>query len=54
MEKFHKTRFKKIPLLKLLNYKFKNTFLEIILVSLNDALVKNILIGKFIIFQYIN
>ena len=31
---------KKFPLLKILNYKFNNTFLEIIIVSLNDILVK--------------
>ena len=33
----------KFPLLKILNYKFNNTYLEIILVSLNDALVKKYL-----------
>ena len=31
---------KNFPLLKILNYKFNNTYFEIILISLNDALVK--------------
>ena len=43
---FIKPDLKKFPLLKLLNYKFKNTFLEIILVSLNDALVNKYLDRK--------
>ena len=34
---------KKFPLLKILKYKFNNTYLEIILVALNDALVKKYL-----------
>ena len=37
---FFKPDLKKFPLLKILNYKFNNTFLEIIIVSLNDILVK--------------
>ena len=37
---------KKFPLLKILNYKFSNTYLEIIIVSLNDALVKKYLEHK--------
>ena len=37
---------KKFPLLKILNYEFKNTYFEIILVSINDALVKNYLNNK--------
>ncbi len=37
---------KKFPLLKLLKYKFENTYLEIIIVSLNDALVKKYLEHK--------
>ena len=36
----------KFPLLKILNYKFKNTYYEIILVSLNDELVKRYLSNK--------
>ena len=40
---FIKPDIKKYPLLELLNYKFNNTYLEIILVSLNDALVKKYL-----------
>ena len=43
---FIKPDFKKFPLLKILNYKFNNTYLEIILVSLNDAIVKNYLENK--------
>ncbi len=43
---FIKPDFEKFPLLKILNYKFNNTYLEIILVSLNDALVKNYLENK--------
>jgi len=34
---------KKFPLLGILNYKFKNTYFETILVSINDALVKSYL-----------
>ncbi len=37
---------KKFPLLQILNYKFKNTFFEIILVSINDALVQKYLENK--------
>ncbi len=37
---------KKFPLLQILKYKFNNTYLEIILVSLNDALVKKYLNGE--------
>ena len=37
---------KKFPLLSILNYKIKNTFFEIILVSLNDELVKRYLQNK--------
>ncbi len=37
---FIKPNIKNFPLLKILNYKFKNTYLEIILIALNDALVK--------------
>ena len=40
---FIKPDLKKFPLLKILKYKFNNTYLEIILVSLNDALVKKYL-----------
>ena len=40
---FIKPDLKKFPLLQLLKYKFNNTYLEIILVSLNDALVKKYL-----------
>ena len=40
---FMKPDIKKFPLLTILNYKFKNTYLEIILVALNDALVKKYL-----------
>ncbi len=37
---FIQPNIKNFPLLKILNYKFNNTFFEIILVSINDALVK--------------
>ncbi len=37
---------KNFPLLKILNYKFNNTFFEIILVSINDELVKRYLENK--------
>ncbi len=37
---------KRFPLLSILNYKIKNTFFEIILVSLNDELVKRYLQNK--------
>ena len=37
---------KKFPLLKILRYNFNNTYLEIILVSLNDILVKKYLESK--------
>ena len=40
---FIKPDLKKFPLLKILNYKFNDTYFEIILVSLNDALVKKYL-----------
>ena len=40
---FIKPDLKQFPLLKILKYKFNNTYLEIILVSLNDALVKKYL-----------
>ncbi len=40
---FIKPDIKKYPLLEILNYKFNNTYLEVILVSLNDALVKKYL-----------
>ena len=43
---FIKPNPKNYPLLKILNYKFKNTFLETILVSINDELVKNYLNNK--------
>ena len=43
---FVKPNIKNFPLLKILNYKFKNTFFEIILVSINDILVKNYLANK--------
>ena len=43
---FIKPDLKKFPLLKLLDYKFNNTYLEIIIVSLNDALVKKYLENK--------
>ena len=43
---FIKPNIKNFPLLKILNYKFKNTFFEIILVSINDILVKNYLANK--------
>ena len=40
---FIKPDIKKFPLLKILNYDFKDTYLEIILVSINDELVKRYL-----------
>ncbi len=43
---FVKPNIKNFPLLKILNYKFKHTFFEIILVSINDILVKNYLANK--------
>ena len=43
---FIKPNLKNFPLLKLLNYKFKNTYFEIILVSINDMLVKNYLLNN--------
>ena len=43
---FIKPNIKNFPLLKILNYKFKNTYFEIILVSINDMLVKNYLLNK--------
>ena len=38
-ENFIKPSKKKFPLLEILNYKLKGTYFEVILVSLNDALV---------------
>ena len=43
---FIKPDLKKFPLLKILDYKFENTYFEIIVVSLNDALVKKYLEHK--------
>ena len=43
---FIKPNLQKFPLLKILEYKFNNTYLEIIIVSLNDALVKKYLENK--------
>ncbi len=43
---FIKPNNKNFPLLKILNYKFKNTYFEIILVSINDILVKMYLVNK--------
>ena len=43
---FIKPKIKKFPLLKILNYKFENTYFEIILVSINDKLVRNYLESK--------
>ena len=43
---FVKPNIKNFPLLKILNYEFKHTFFEIILVSINDILVKNYLDNK--------
>ncbi len=43
---FIKPDLKKFPLLKILNYKFNSTYLEIIIVSLNDALVRKYLDHK--------
>ena len=43
---FMKPDIKKFPLLKILSYKIQNTYFEIILVSLNDALVKHYLENK--------
>ena len=43
---FIKPDIKKFPLLEILKFKFNNTYLEIILVSLNDALVKKYLEHK--------
>ena len=43
---FVKPNIKNFPLLKILNYKFENTFFEIILVTINDILVKNYLANK--------
>ena len=43
---FIKPSNKNFPLLKILNYKFKNTYFEIILVSINDILVHNYLSNK--------
>ena len=40
---FTRPSVKNFPLLKILSYKIKNTFFEIILVSINDALVKKYL-----------
>ncbi len=43
---FIKPNIKRFPLLKILNYRFNGTYLEIIIVSLNDALVKKYLEDK--------
>ena len=43
---FIKPDIKQFPLLQILNYKFKDTYLEIILVSINDKLVKKYLENK--------
>ncbi len=43
---FIKPNLKNFPLLKILKYKFKNSFFEIILVSINDTLVKSYLNNK--------
>ena len=43
---FMKPDIRKFPLLKILSYKIQNTYFEIILVSLNDALVKHYLENK--------
>ena len=43
---FMKPKINKFPLLKILNYKFQNSYFEIILVSLNDALVNKYLDNK--------
>tara|TARA_A100001011_G_scaffold295600_1_gene307957 strand:- start:4883 stop:6064 length:1182 start_codon:yes stop_codon:yes gene_type:complete len=43
---FAKPDSKNFPLLKILNYDFKNTYFEIILVSINDRLVKDYLESK--------
>ena len=43
---FIKPDLKKFPLLKILTYKFHNTYFETILVSMNDALVKKYLENK--------
>ena len=43
---FIKPDIKKFPLLKILNYNFNNTYFEIILVSINDYLVKEYLNNK--------
>ena len=43
---FIKPDVQKFPLLKILKYKFNSTFFEIILVSMNDFLVKNYLNNK--------
>ena len=43
---FVKPKIKNFPLLKILNYKFNNTYFEIILVSINDMLVKKYLTNK--------
>ena len=43
---FVKPNTKNFPLLKILNYEFRNTFFEIILVSINDILVRNYLANK--------
>ena len=40
---FKKPDLKKFPLLQILNYKYLNTYFEIILVAINDALVKKYL-----------
>ena len=37
---FIKPSYKNFPLLKILNYKIENTYFEIILITINDTLVK--------------
>ncbi len=43
---FIKPKISNFPLLKILTYKFKNTFFEVILVAINDELVNNYLNNK--------
>ncbi len=43
---FVKPKIKNFPLLEILNYRFKNTYFEVILVSINDMLVKKYLANK--------
>ena len=48
---FIKPSKKNFPLLKLLNYNFNNTYFEVILVSINDLLVKKYLENKISYFS---